>query len=475
MTKTIIPAILLLLLAGSLAAQQQARQFTLEEAIDYALQENMSIKNAQIEIADAEQQIVERRSSGLPQLSGSANFQRYLAVPRQPLPEGFDIFGIFGQALAVDLFDQLSPMTQAAVTEAFAGNGGGDTGEEGIAFFLKNNFTAALNLDAMVFDGSFFVALQAAREYRKYTLRDFAATQREVRNQVTEAYLPVLLLQQNIELLDKNISNLDKLLFETKELYKSGFVEQLDIDRLDLSLANLKIERENLVRQKEVATDNLKYAMGYPVDETIVLADDLENMRAAADDVALAAAEANPTQRPEYALLEQAITMNELNVKLNKAGYLPSLRAFGAVQQQYQGNDFETGFWAPSSFVGLNLSVPIFDGLQKRAKIQRAQLDLEKARNQKEDLSRAINLEVSNAKTNYLNARQRLDSQERNLGLAERIYETAQIKYREGVGSSLEVTQAEQSLYETQSNYMQALYDLILTQARLEIALGKNN
>lgn len=478
MTKIIIPAILFILLAGSLSAQQQARQFTLEEAIEYALQENLTIKNAQIEIADAEQQIVERRAAGLPQLSGSATFQRYLAVPRQPLPEGFDIFGLFGQALggiATDLNDDLSSNTLAALDQiAQSGNGGGDS-QDGIAFFLNNNFTAAINLDAMVFDGSFFVALQAAREYRKYTLRDFAATQREIRKQVTEAYLPVMLIQQNIELLDKNISNLDRLLFETRELYKSGFVEQLDIDRLDLSLANLKIERENLVRQKAVAADNLKYAMGYPVDETIVLTDELEDMRAAADNAALATAEADPNQRPEYALLEQAITMNELNVKLNRAGYLPSLRAFGAVQQQYQGDDFSSGFWAPASYVGLSLNVPIFDGLRKRAKIQRAQLDLEKVRNQKEDLSRAINLEISNAKTNYLNALRRLDSQERNLGLAERIYETAQIKYREGVGSSLEVTQAEQSLYETQSNYMQALYDLILTKARLEIALGKDN
>ncbi|MCG8332614.1 MAG: TolC family protein [Chitinophagales bacterium] len=473
MTKIIFPTVIWLFIALPMIAQQQARQFSLEEAINYALSESITIKNAQIAVADAEAQVIERRAIGLPQLNGSLQYQRYLAVPRQPLPEGFDIFGIFGQALAVDLFDQLSPATQTAVTDAFSG-GGGDDGEEGIAFFLKNNFTAALNLDAMIFDGSFFVALDAAREYKKYTLREFASTQREITNRVTEAYLPVMLIQENVELLDKNIENLRKLLNETKELYKAGFVEQLDIDRLDLSLANLLIERENLIRQKEVAQDNLKHSMGYPISEPIVLTDELEELLADADPDALATAVAEPERRPEYALLEQAIRMNELNVKLNKAGYLPSLRAFGAAQQQYQGDDFKSGFWAPSAYIGLNLNVPIFDGLDKRAKIQRAQLDLEKAINQQKDLGNAINLEVANARTNYLNARERLSSQERNLSLAERIYNTSQIKYREGIGSSLEVTQAEQSLYETQSNYMQALYDLLLAKERLQMALGNN-
>ena len=471
MTRLIIPTVFFMLLLLELPAQQEARQFSLDEAIDYALQESMTIKNAQISIADADAQIKERRATGLPQLNGSVSFQRYLAVPRQPLPEGFNIFGIFGQALAVDLYDQLSPETQGAVDQAFGG-ASTDSGDEGIAFFLKNNFTAGLNLDAMLFDGSYFVALQAAKAYRTYTLKDFATRQREVTNQVTEAYLPVLLLQENVELLDKNISNLDRLLFETSELYKSGFVEQLDIDRLELSLANIKIERENLVRQKEVAVDNLKFAMGYPIDETIVLTDDLSTMMSEAEHDALAASKADPANRPEYALLDEAIALNELNIKLNRAGYLPSLRAFGAVQQQYQGNDFETGFWAPSSYIGLSVNVPIFDGLSKQAKIQRASLDLEETKNQQENLSRVIELEVANARTNFLNARERYQSQISNLGLAERIYETTQIKYREGVGSSLEVNQAEQSLYTTQSNHMQALFDLILAKARLEIALG---
>lgn len=121
----------------------------------------------------------------------------------------------------------------------------------------------------MVFDASWFVALQASREFRNYTQIEFATQKREVENAVTEAYLPVLLIQENIELLDKNISNLEKLFFETKELYRAGFSEQLDIDRLELSLSNLQVERENLVRQKQLTMENLKFHMGYPLEEPL--------------------------------------------------------------------------------------------------------------------------------------------------------------------------------------------------------------
>ncbi|NRA51039.1 MAG: TolC family protein [Phaeodactylibacter sp.] len=459
----------MMLLVLPIWAQQQAVQLSLEDAIDYALENSLKIKDAQIAIADAEEQIIERRSSGLPQVNGTLNYQHYLAVPRQPLPEGFDIFGLFGQALAVDLYDQLAESTQMAFDQSFSGDAGG--GDEGIAFFLRNNFTAGIDVSAMIFDGSFFVALKAARAYRQYTLRDFATTQREVENAVIEAYLPVLLVQENIELLEKNIKNLEQLLFETRELYNAGFAEQLDIDRQELSLSNLRLERENLVRQKDISLANLKYTIGFPIDQPLVVSDDLDAMATEAE--ALLSEKANPGVRPEVALIDQAIQMNELNIKLNKAGYLPTLNAFGVAQQQYQGDDFESGFWAPSAFVGLTMNVPIFDGFNKKSKIQRARLDLEKARIQREDLVRGIGLEVANAQTNFRNASNRLNNQEKNLDLAERIYDTAQIKYREGVGSSLEVTQAEQSLYTTQSNYMQALYDVLQSKARLEMALGK--
>jgi outer membrane protein len=436
-----------LLFMTSLSAQDKAvTVVSLKDAIDYAWSNSLAVKNAQVNIADAEQQIIERRSIGLPQLTADFNFQRYLQVPVQPLPEAF-----------IELIRALNPNSEVS-------------GEA--SFFLQNNFTAGLNLDAMIFDGSYFVGLQAAKAYRNYVQVDLNVQRRNVKTNVVEAYLPVLLVNENLQLLEKNIGNLEKLLFETQQLYQEGFVEQLDVDRLELSLANLKVERDNLVRQKEIALSGLKFAMNYPVNDPLEVEESITDLMSQASNEDLTQT-VDYSSRPEVALVDQGLELNELNIKNNKVGYLPTLRAYGTYQQGYQGNNSEDGFWAPTTFVGVRLSVPIFDGLYKKAVIQRARLDLEKSQNQKEELLNAISLEVVNARITYINTQERLENQRKNLNLAERIYNTTQIKYREGVGSSLEVTQAEQSLYDSQSNYTQAMYDLLAAKMQLDLALGK--
>lgn len=455
----------LLLITGLVMINSQAQPtvVSLEEAVNYALTSSNTIKNARLSIADADAQIMERRAVGLPQLNGNVNYQYYLKVPVQPLPESFQTFGL----VFADLMPFLSEQTQQILMEQ---NSGDDSGG-GVAFFLKNNLTASLNLETMIFDGTYFIGLRAAKAARRYAAQDLLTKERQVRNQVIDAYYPVLLVDENLELLEKNIANLEQLKFETTELYKAGFAEQLDIDRLELSLINLQTERDNLSRQRDVAVANLKYAMNYPQDNQLEVTGDLEDMLTEAPEGALAG-DINFQRRPEVGLLDETLALNELNVKANKSAYLPSLRGFATYQQSYFGDDLSSGFWAPSALLGLTLNVPIFDGFDKKAKIQRAKLDLEAVANQKADLLQGITLEVQNARTNYLNARERLENQQKNLQLAERIYDTTQIKYREGVGSSLEVSQAEQSLYTTQSNYMQAWYDLVVARADLQKALN---
>lgn len=452
----------LMMFCWLLGLYAQTTVVSLDDAISYAINNSTATQNSRLNISDAEAQIIERRATGLPQLNGSVNFQHYLQVPIQPLPENFQTFGV----VFADLMPYLSESTQQLLMQQ---NSGDDSG--GVAFVLKNNLTASLNLESMIFDGSYFVALQAARAYRKYASLELETKEREVRNQVIDAYYPVLLVDENLELLEKNIQNLERLRFETQELYKAGFAEQLDVDRLDLSLTNLKTEQDNLLRQKELAIAGLKFAMNYPQDTELEVTGDLDEMIVDAPGGSLTDA-INFQRRPEINLIDQALTLNEMNIRVNKMGYLPSLRGFATYQQSYYGNDLKSGFWAPAAIVGLTLNVPIFDGFSKKAKIQRAQLDLEEARNQRNELVQAISFEVESARTSYLNAQERLANQKKNLDLAERIYETTQIKYREGIGSSLEVSQAEQSLYTTQSNYMQAMYDLVVARANLEKALN---
>ncbi|RMF00532.1 MAG: TolC family protein, partial [Bacteroidetes bacterium] len=264
---------------------------------------------------------------------------------------------------------------------------------------------------------------------------------------------------------------LEELYRTTKATYEAGFAEQLDVDRLELSLANLRTERDNLSRQYEMLLSGLKFTINYPQDQALEITDELSSMSTLVDE-SLLVAKVNYAARPELPLLDQAVQLNELNIKASRTGYLPSLRALGAYQYQYQGPDLENGFWAPTGFVGLSLNVPIYDGGFKQAQIERAKISRDQVVLQRETFMRSVNLEIDNARTAYQNALQRLADRDRNLALAQRIYDTTQIKYQEGVGSSLEVNQAEQSLYNAQTNRLQALYELLEAKIALEEALG---
>ena len=434
--------LLLFFLVGTMLQAQEKNSFTLEEAVHYAMENSLTLKNSLIDITDADEAILENRAFGLPKVSFGVNYQYFLELPVSLVPAEF-FGGMAGE------FSELT-------------------------FGTKNNLTASLEASTMVFDWSYFTGLRAARTYRNVASQQVVTTQREVRNQVQSAYLPPLILEESKKTIQKNISNLEKLLFETKEMYKAGFVEQLDVDRLELSLANLASDVENLNSQKELAYNVLKFAMGYPINQPISVNDEIDKLLIDATELDITDPSTFLRNRPEIRLAELGIEMSQLNVEYQKSTLYPSLGAFGQYQQQAQGNKLFDSQWFDVAVVGLQLNVPIFNGLGTKSKINRAKLEVEKAQNDLKQLERVINMEVGNARASYLNAKRKVENQIKNVSLAQRIYDTTHIKYKEGVGSSLEITSAEQELFRTQQNMIQAKYDLLQAKIALDTALGKS-
>lgn len=445
MKKIILMLVLLISVCNIFA--QEAQKMTLQQAIDYALQNNQQIRMSQNDIEDANQQIIERRSTGIPQLNGEISFNHYLVLPVTILPEEF----------AKDANGNINP----------------DFNRE-VKFGVTNNLTGSLSLSALLFDGSYLIGLRAAKTFKDYVQKQMLSKQFEVKNQVIMAYLPALIIDVSLNTLDKNIANLKKLTSDVKATFDAGFAEQLDVDRLDLSLANLIVERENLVRQKEVALNYLKFAISYPVEKDIEVSD---NINALLQDIPESdlTSQINYSSRPEYAVLNTAQMLNEQNIKLYQAGYLPSAIAFGSYNYSLQGDKLfsSEANLSPTALIGAKINIPIFDGLYKKAKIQRARIQLNNFLEQKKLFERSIVLEVSNARKNYKSSAERVRSQKKNLELAEKIYKTTQEKYKQGIGSSIEITQAEQALYTSQQNYNQALYDLLVAKTNLDKSLGK--
>ncbi len=428
----------LMALPTLLLAQGQA-PLRLNDCIQYALDNHPQMKTARLQITDADWQIRENTGMGLPQIGLGAGYQYFLQRP-----------GIPASAIGIPA-----------------------PGDEKIYFNAFHSLAPSISVSQLLFSHSYLSSLKAARIYRQYVQLQLEDTQKKLRDQVTEAYLPALLLEENLRILDRNIVNVEQLLRETQATVKAGFAEQLDADRLQLSLSTLRTERDNLGRQRDIVLDALKMAMGMPITQPISLADNLEALLQQYTSVDATGA-LNFNNRPEYATLLKGRELSALQADLFKKYWMPTLAGFFQYQPGWQGafgNDTRW-FFIPSAVVGVSLSINLWDGGSSRARYERAVISYQTVDAQREMLEQAMTLEVETARRQLLNATERIQNQQKNLDLARRVYETTQTKYKAGVGSSFELISAEQQLYSAQQALMQAQFDLLKAKVTFKNALG---
>jgi outer membrane protein TolC len=292
-----------------------------------------------------------------------------------------------------------------------------------------------------------------------------------------KTYYAILVNEEKTRLLDLNLSRLDSTYRETKVLFKNGFVEKVDLDRIEVALNNLKAEKQKTSRLLTLAGYGLKIQMGMAVKDSIQLTEKLEDINP--ESIVPANTTINYNQRIEYSKLQTQKALAGLAEKNIKAGYLPSLVGLATLGVNSAASKFgnlanfgERNRYAPYGFVGLSLSVPVFDGFQKKYQSQQARLNIKKLDNGFKQLENGIDLELNQANINLANANTNLEIQKRNLTLAQEVVRVSKVKYTQGVGSNLEVTNSESSLKESQSNYYSALYEFIIAKIDLDKAQG---
>lgn len=430
-------------------SQAQDSNFTLEEAVDYAIKNNINIKNTQLDAVSAEARIGEIRAAGLPQLSVNASITDNIIIQRFFLPPG----GFGG--------DPTAPVSSEPVA---------------IEFGVKKQGTAAATLNQLIFNGSYFIGLKAASTYRELAQKNTVQSKVNVAEAVTKAYYSVQVAVEKAKVLDYNISRIDTSMRETKAMNESGFVELLDVNRLEVQRNNLLTERQKVQNLIELSYTLLKYQMGMALDQPLTLTDtidsvDLDKLRqeTSANDVTY-------ENRIEYSLLNTQEKLADLDIRNVRAGYLPSLSATVGYGHNAGANTYADLFtmkWFNNSVVALNLNIPIFDGFTKRYQVEQKKIALDKVRNGRTLLKQSIDLEASQAGINIKNAFATLETQKRNMDLAQEIVRVSKIKYKEGVGSNIEVINAESDFKEAQTNYFAALYDLMIAKVDLSKAKGE--
>ena len=454
-------------LFANFSANGQVSSFSMEEAFTYAETHAGAVRMVQADLAEAEAQIKETTSIGIPKINGAIDYQHFPQVPQTLFPNFVtpSVFDVLAGERVVNDMGQV--VTNPNLPIEFIP----------LRFGLKNNLTAGIDASALLFDATFFIALKGARLYRNLAVKTVDQTKYQTRSKVAKAYLATLIAQRNLETLQKNVDNLGVTLRETTVLYDEGFAEKLSVDRLQLALNNLAAQRESILQVIEISENVLKFQMGYPIGEAVTLSTTLEEALGTARVEELNGLDNfSPSQRPEYATLQIADSLNQIDLRRIKSGYYPSLVAFGRHSQQFQRDnlfDSDESPRLPTTVVGVTLNVPIFDGFKKRAEKERALARTEKTRLQIEDFEQGARLALLNAEASVRNARLNVELRENSIALAEEIYRVAQIKFREGVGSSLEVNTAQSELYQVQDALTGALYDLATAYIDYEDALGE--
>ena len=424
-------------------AQESIQTFSMKAAIQYALTHSPSLQNTYLDYQIARQKIAEVRSAGLPQINSTTTLRYFVEIPTSLVPGEF-----FGAPRGTFI---------------------------PIRFGVPYNLEIGVTGTQLLFDGTYFVGLSAARAVKELTYRAYQRSRIETITAVSKAYLTVLITQERLRLLKENLDQLQTTLRQTKGLYEAGFAEKLDYQRLEVAYNNLQTEYNKAAELTALAYLTLKLQMGYPLDQPIALSDTLPDLPLLLPD-SLSLQNFDPAQRLEYQILLAQRRALELNLRRYQVAYLPSLVFISSLATQAQRNEFDffdtKKRWFPIAFIGFQLQVPLFDGLRKASQVSQARLELLKNQNDLYQLRQALTLEAQNARIQLLNALQNLAIQKRNLELAQTVLETTQKKVEAGLASTVESVQAQNAYQQAQLGYTTALLEAHSAYIDWQKALG---
>lgn len=446
---------------------QEERSFTLQEAIEYAMENNRTVKNAKNDIEGAKHRKWETTTIGLPQINAKIDYQNWLKQQVSLFPPGFA--DAYSQIRNLDTYYQIIKDPANPIPDA-------PTEFTEVTFGTKQTMNGSVTLSQLIFDGSYLVGLQSAKVYLEISQNAKEKTDLEVRKAVINAYGNVLIADESINILEKNLRVLEKNLNETTKIYENGLGEEESVEQLQITVSSVKSNLERTKRLRKLAYQMFNITLGINIDEKTVLTDKLDTLAKENLDLALLDTDNNVENTIDYKIAANDKKSKELLLKLEKSKALPRLSAF--INGGYTANSDSFTFlngsqkWFGSSLLGVSMDIPIFSSGGRSARTQQAKINLEKSQEMLTETEQKIKLQIAKAKSDYQFAIEEFENKKRNLSLAERIEAKNQTKFFEGISSSFELRQAQVQLYSAQQEFLQAMLDVINNKAALETALN---
>ncbi len=428
------------LVPGPVFGQDSAvREFSLQSAQDFAVTHSYDRKKTQLDIQTAQKQMKETLAIGLPQVESSIGYMNNLKLATILIPNFFE--GKFDEMIAVQ-------------------------------FGTQHNTNVNFSISQLLFNGSYFVGLQAAKIYKQLANQNHERTKLNVLETVTNTYYLILVSEESQKILNENLSNLEKTLYEINELHKEGFVAETDADLVQISVTKLKNTLQTIKRQKDVALKLLKFQMGMDLNEEILLTDKLDKILERIDLDALYSTGFSLENNIDYSLLKTQERLSEMDLKNEKMKYLPTVAAFFNFQWNAMRNSFNffssDEKWYQTQLMGVNVNIPIFRSGAQKTRVQKAAIAVEQARNAKQQAAEGLSLEAASARSDLDSSYENYIHTQANMKLSNKVYDVTLVKYREGVASSMDLTQAHNTFLFAQSDFIQAMSILLTAKNKLD-------
>ena len=419
-----------------------AQELDLNSAIQLAKTNNRSLQNANSDIKIAQQKRLETIASGLPQISLSANYNNAFDQPVSLVP-GQYFGGVAGEYSAV-------------------------------TFGTSQSVSAGLTLNQMIFDGTYLVGLQASEIYLRISQQAYIKTEQAVEQATVEAYVNTLLAKAQLVYLNQNLTLAENNLKEARQVFKNGFIEEENVQQLQLTVAALESALHYATQMHTVAKNVLRYVIGMDLDEPLSLSSSLEGLVLEMQNTADGSL--SVSENIDYQMAQNDVRSKELLLKLERFKALPTIKAFLSGGYDGFGDDFDftqpSQDWYGHAVMGVNLSVPVFSSFQSKAKRQQAKLALNQSKNQALNVTQEILLEESRMRSEVQFQLENVQTTAQSLRLAEDIAKKNEIKFKEGLVSGFTLRQIQTQLYETQNNYLNAMQQLVVSKTKLSLLLN---
>jgi outer membrane protein len=417
-------------------------QFKLDDCVTYAQKNNVQVKNALLAIDAQVQTNREIGAAAYPTINTSTSVLDYTQIPVSLLPAQ-----IFGGAAGTFI---------------------------PVQFGTKFNANYGANFSQLLFDGQVFIALQARSTSLEMQRKNAALTEENIKANIYKIYYQLSASKTQLNILDANIERLNKLAHDAEIMYKNGFAEKLDVDKVNVQLNNLQTEKLKANNAVAIGYMGLKMLMGMPVKDSLVLTETINEKDLTGD--VLIENQFQYALRKDFQYLTTLKKLSEYNVKRYQLSNLPTVSLSGAYTKNAQRQEFDFfkgGNWFTTSFFNLNVSLPIFNGGGTMAKIRRTRIELEQVTNQMTAMKNNIDNEITQAKLNYISSVATVQFQKKNMQLAETVYAQTKKKFETGTGSNTEISSSQADLVSAQNNYMNALYSALIAKVDFLKATGK--